>query len=130
MALWKGAAEWGSQAMGNGSGDPTQLSIGSGNSNFDAYFAGQATSAGVMGDNIMSELAGANGGVLAFTELPGAPGGWRILYYSTWEWCDGPSAISGSGNSFDLQGITCHEYGHALGMGHSLDSTEIGRAHV
>src|SRR5690349_10817071 len=40
MALWKGAAEWNSQAMGTGAGDPTQVSIGSGNANFDAYYAG------------------------------------------------------------------------------------------
>ncbi|HUR26674.1 MAG TPA: matrixin family metalloprotease [Planctomycetota bacterium] len=123
MALWKGAVEWNSQAMGTGAGDPTQVTIGSGNANFDAYYAGMATSSGVIGDNIMSELAGSNGGVLAFTELPGSPGGWRILYYSGWEWHDGPSVISGGGSSFDLQAITCHEYGHALGLGHSNDGS-------
>ncbi|HTF89439.1 MAG TPA: matrixin family metalloprotease [Planctomycetota bacterium] len=119
MALWKGAAEWASQPMGNGQGDPTQPIIGSGNANFDAAFSGLATSSGVMGNNIMSELAGSQGGVLAFTELPGTPGGWRILFYSVWDWHDGPGSIVGGNSSFDLQGITCHEYGHALGLGHS-----------
>ncbi len=119
QALWKSAVEWNSQPYGNGQGDPTQVTIGSGGANFDAYYAGLATSAGVMGNNIISELAGSNGGVLAFTELPGTPGGWRILFYSTWEWHDGPGFITGGGNSFDLQGINCHEYGHALGLGHT-----------
>ena len=30
MALWKGAQEWSSEPMGTGSGDPTQLAVGSG----------------------------------------------------------------------------------------------------
>ncbi len=122
QALWKGTAEWDSEPVGSGTGDPTQAQLGSGGANFDAYFAGLATSSGVIGQNIMSELAGSNGGVLAFTELPGSPGGWRILYYSTWDWHDGPSFIGGGGSSFDLQGITTHEYGHALGLGHSASA--------
>ena len=119
QALWKACAEWNSQPVGNGLGDPSQVVLGSGGANFDAAYAGLATSSGVMGQNIISELAGSNGGVLAFTELPGTPGGWRILYYSTWEWADGPSFISGGGNTFDIQAIGCHEYGHALGLGHT-----------
>lgn len=119
QALWKAAAEWDSQPVGTGAGDPTQPILGSGGANFDACFAGKANAAGVMGDNIISELAGSNGGVLAFTEIPGSPGGWRILFYSVWEWCDGPSFITGGGNSFDLQCVGCHEFGHALGLGHT-----------
>ena len=68
QALWKGAAEWASQPMGNGQGDPSQVTIGSGGGNFDPYFAGVATSAGVMGNNIMSELAGARSASVAGPE--------------------------------------------------------------
>lgn len=119
QALWKACAEWNSQPVGNGTGDPTQVVLGSGGANFDACYAGLATSSGVMGQNIISELAGSNGGVLAFTELPASPGGWRILFYSVWEWADGPGAIAGGNNTFDMQGVGCHEFGHALGMGHT-----------
>ena len=59
-------------------------------------------------------------GVLAFTEAPGSDG-WRIRYYSFWLWVDGPGdGFTGANNRTDIQGIACHEYGHALGMGHSV----------
>jgi hypothetical protein len=120
MALWKGCIEWGSVLHGNGNGDPHQpAGLGSGGANFDANFQALATGIGGTNDNIMSELAGSNGGVLAFTEAPGSTG-WRIRFYSGWIWQDGPgTSIGGAGSNFDLQSVTCHEYGHALGMDHS-----------
>lgn len=73
---------------------------------------------------IHSEIIGSNGGVFAYTEGPsGGPGdtGWRIRYYSSpWQWDDGPGTFVGSNE--DLQGIACHEYGHALGMAHSANT--------
>jgi hypothetical protein len=118
MAMRKSVEEWNSEPSGDGQGDPFQLAIGSGGANFDAYWAGRATSAGTTDQNVVSELAGSGGGVLAFTETP-ISDGWRILFYSSWDWHDGPGGIPATGNSFDLQGVNCHEYGHALGLGHT-----------
>lgn len=120
LAIWKSVAEWGSRLHGGtGAGDPQQPNgIGSGGANFDAIWAGIANGAGSTNDNVHSELAGSSGGVLAFTETP-ISDGWRIMYYSGWVWHDGPQTATGGGSNIDLQGVSCHEYGHALGLGHT-----------
>jgi hypothetical protein len=115
MAIWKGCVEWQSIAHGNGGGDPHQGTLGSGGANYDPTFQGEAVNAGGINDNIHSELSGGSGGVLAFTESPGS-NGWRIRYYSTWLWEDGPGTFI---NGIDLQGVACHEMGHAIGLGHT-----------
>jgi len=121
LAIWKATIEWGSELHGNGSGDPTQpFGLGSGFSNFDASFQGNANTSGGPNDNTHSELSGSQGGVLAFTEGP-ATNGWRIRYFSTWTWVDGPNSNFGQQFS-DIQGVACHEYGHALGLNHSGDT--------
>jgi len=115
LAIWKACGEWGSELHGgNGLGDPLQT-VGSGGANFDMSWQGNATSIGTTNQNTHSELAGSSGGVLAFTETP-ISDGWRIRYYSSWTWQDGPGSVSGG---IDIQGVACHEYGHALGLGHS-----------
>jgi len=115
MAIWKGCGEWASGLHGGtGLGDPTQT-VGSGGANFDISWQGNATGIGTTNDNIHSMIAGSNGGVLAYTETP-ISDGWRIRYYEAWTWQDGPGSVS---SGIDLQAVACHEYGHALGLGHT-----------
>ena len=116
LAIWKGGAEWNSRPHGDGSGDPLQSQLGDGNANFTFFWNGNASGVGTSNDNIVSSLGGSSGGVLAYCELP-INNGWRIRFYgNAWNWQDGPSSI-GSGQ--DIQGVACHELGHALGLDHS-----------
>jgi len=119
MAIWKACVEWGSMAHGDGSGDPSQSVLGSGGANFDISWQGDAYQVGTTNDNTHSPLSGSSGGVLAYTELPTSDG-WRIRYYEGWTWDDGPG--TSIGGRVDLQSIACHEYGHALGLGHTSTS--------
>jgi hypothetical protein len=117
LAVWKGCVEWSSDPHGDGSGDPLQAELGSGDSNFDPMFSGAATSTGSIGDNVHSALDQSGGGVLAF--MQGGGSGWWCRYYDSWTWYDGP----GNNGYPDLQAVVAHEYGHSLGLGHSAFSS-------
>ncbi len=119
-ALWKGAIEWSSGPHGDGSGDPHQGILGSGNSAFDPIFNGEANGVGVIGNNIISSLNQNGGSTIAF--MQGGSSGWWIRFYDGDKtFADGPGTFIGFSND-DLQGVNCHEYGHALGLGHSATS--------
>ncbi|MCY2961899.1 MAG: matrixin family metalloprotease [Planctomycetota bacterium] len=125
LAIWKGVAEWGSERRNDGEGDPSQpAGIGSGGANFDSTWQGLANGVGGVDDNIVSEIPGSSLGVLAFTETP-IQDGWRIRFYRDAAiWQDGPGSFPGLADWKDIQGVMCHEYGHALGLGHSGSSSE------
>jgi hypothetical protein len=121
LAVWKGVVEWGAKLHGDGTGDPLSGNLlGNGAANFDAFWAGMASGIGTTNNNIVSSLADCGGGgTLAFTETP-ISDGWRIRYCDEWNWDDGPGTI---GSRWDIQGVMSHEYGHALGLGHSATGT-------
>ena len=122
IAFWKGAIEWASELQGgNGNGDPGQNGgLGSGAANFDPFFAGETNNTGGTNDNIVSSISSCSSGVLAYCETP-ISNGWRIRMCESWTWADGPTTSTGGG--MDIQGVFCHEYGHALGLGHSTSGS-------
>ncbi|MDA0667239.1 MAG: matrixin family metalloprotease [Planctomycetota bacterium] len=127
LAMWKGGAEWNSRSHGDGSGDSSQSLVGSGDADFSFFWEGDASGIGGSNDNIISSLGGSSGGVLAYTETPISTG-WRIRFYrDSWSWQDGPGTVS---SGIDIQGVACHELGHALGLGHTGVSGSTMTAYI
>ena len=116
LAIWKASVEWGSTLHGDGSGDPTQpFDLGSGAANFDVTWQGYSPDAGNVHANLHLAFDGGATGLLAYTEQ--GAGGWKILYNTAYAWDDGPGLPAPS--EVDTQSVATHEYGHALGLGHS-----------
>ncbi|MEQ1893449.1 MAG: matrixin family metalloprotease [Planctomycetota bacterium] len=117
LAIWKGAIEWSSLIHGDGTGDPQSGNVlGGAGANFDPFWAGSATAVGNADQNIVSTVNSCSSGVIAYMEGP-ISNGWRIRFCdSSFAFEDGPGTVGGR---IDIQGIMTHEYGHALGLGHS-----------
>jgi hypothetical protein len=117
MAIWKATVEWQSLLHGDGEGDPSQPGdLGSGGANFDPSWQGNAPGVGGSTENVVSAISNCGGGVTAFTEV--GANGWRIRLCDDLLWDDGPGVVLAPG-AIDIQGILTHEYGHALGLGHT-----------
>lgn len=124
LAVWKGAAEWNSELRGGtGAGDPLHPGgLGGVASNFDFMYQGNVGSPG--GNSSNTVFAGGFLGSGVYAVASSGTAGFSITFDNSpnnnWNWDDGPGNGTSS-SKVDIQGIATHEFGHALGLGHSGD---------